>query len=72
MRRIEQSSSDEHFSIDGTLLDALGLAQKFYPQGWRGSPSDDSSRNSGREKVSGQFRFVAAIDNLVRIGSLTG
>ena len=26
----------------------------------------------GREKVSGQFRFVAAIYNLVRIGSLTG
>lgn len=25
----------------------------------------------GREKVSGQFRFVAAIYNLVRIGSLT-
>ena len=26
----------------------------------------------GREKVSGQFLFVAAIYNLVRIGSLTG
>ena len=27
---------------------------------------------TGREKASGQFRFVAAIYNLVRIGSLTG
>ena len=26
----------------------------------------------GREKINGQFRFVAAIYNLVRIGSLTG
>lgn len=26
----------------------------------------------GQEKASGQFRFVAAIYNLVRIGSLTG
>ena len=29
--------SDEHFSVDGTLIEAWGLAQKFPPQGrqWR-------------------------------------
>jgi transposase len=27
--------SDEHFSVDGTLIEALGLAEEFSGQGWQ-------------------------------------
>jgi hypothetical protein len=41
-------SSDEHFSIDGTLLDAWASRKSFVRKDGANNPPDDNTRNPGR------------------------
>ena len=53
-----QLSGDEHFSIDGTLLDAWASHKSFVCKDGGSNPPDDNSRNPGRD-FSGEKRSNA-------------
>lgn len=68
-------SSDEHFSIDGTLLDAWASHKSFVRKDGDSNPPDDDTRNPSRD-FFGEKRSNATHESITdpgaRLGEETG
>ncbi len=46
---VKKFLSDDHFSVDGTLIESLGLDEELPAQGWQGRAA--GSRRNGRAQL---------------------
>ena len=75
--RVKRLLSSEHFSVDGTLIDAWASMKSFKPKEAPGDPGADDegggqrqTKLRGRDRIDWGFCFSASAFNLVRLPKL--